>query len=764
MPRVKALTTGSVPSFVDLILNFAESDDTSTLATQDSWLAQLKSRSDRNLVMYGDDTWLRLFPDFFKRADGTTSFFVSDFKEVDNNVTRHVPEELARDDWSAMIMHYLGLDHIGHKTGPQSPYMAPKQTEMDGILRQIYQAMESQPHLQSSLLVLCGDHGMNEAGNHGGSASGETSTALVFVSPKFAKRFPGFSCPTGSNGDYEYFRTVEQSDIVPSLAALLGFPIPLNNLGVIIPEMLEFWKDYQKRIGILQANVVQILDIARRTFPSSSTTSPASLSECEGTETDVLLCEGEILAIATPPDSKDWDSELSKRLTWLRKAQAALSGTASNYDLKKMLLGLSLSSTALITASVMSYPLLRRSRIPGLAFGSVLLAYGVMHFASSYVEEEQQFWYWASSGWLCYLFTKQQRKRCNSRFPQSGIVVAIAILFRLTRRWNQTGQKFAGEPDIVKFLSQNVILLWFLITASYAVPSRRLCHAAATWFPSVDLSLLPVPITMVALLFKISFTAADAPELLTGMTLMNPLLETLKSIPLATQARAVFAGLAILLVLTLCAHTFNRPTKNPPSSPPPTLHSTLHSLLTLLLLTQSRPTNIPLFLLFTLQHSLLHHHHLPLPPTLTLPLTTLLLRQSSFFSLGASNAISSIDLSNAYNGVTAYNISVVGFLTLLSNWAGPVFWVSAAAELRAAASSPNGAKVKAVRAALSTTHFLLATLFAATSATAVMAACYALREHLFVWTVFSPKYLFAGAWVVGFHGVFEGVVGWGVLG
>lgn len=77
MPRVKAITTGSVPSFVDLILNFAESDDTSTLATQDSWLAQLRAGSDRGLVMYGDDTWLRLFPDFFERADGTTSFFVS---------------------------------------------------------------------------------------------------------------------------------------------------------------------------------------------------------------------------------------------------------------------------------------------------------------------------------------------------------------------------------------------------------------------------------------------------------------------------------------------------------------------------------------------------------------------------------------------------------------------------------------------------------------------------------------------------------------
>jgi len=81
MPRVKAITTGSIPSFVDVILNFAESDTTSTLGTQDTWLAQIKTKEfaagKGKLAMYGDDTWLKLFPNFFERADGTSSFFVS---------------------------------------------------------------------------------------------------------------------------------------------------------------------------------------------------------------------------------------------------------------------------------------------------------------------------------------------------------------------------------------------------------------------------------------------------------------------------------------------------------------------------------------------------------------------------------------------------------------------------------------------------------------------------------------------------------------
>lgn len=66
-----------MPSFLDVILNIAESDTSSALTNQDTWLAQLKAQPNGRLVMYGDDTWLKLFPDTFDRFDGTTSFFVS---------------------------------------------------------------------------------------------------------------------------------------------------------------------------------------------------------------------------------------------------------------------------------------------------------------------------------------------------------------------------------------------------------------------------------------------------------------------------------------------------------------------------------------------------------------------------------------------------------------------------------------------------------------------------------------------------------------
>lgn len=140
-------------------------------------------------------------------------------------------------------MHYLGLDHIGHKAGPRSPYMKPKQEEMDSIVQEFYNALETLPHLESTLFVLAGDHGMNDAGNHGGSTAGETSPALILISPKFEKAFPGGGreCPAPPKEEFDFYTTVEQSDIVPTLAGLLGFPVPKNNLGVFIPSLLGMW-------------------------------------------------------------------------------------------------------------------------------------------------------------------------------------------------------------------------------------------------------------------------------------------------------------------------------------------------------------------------------------------------------------------------------------------------------------------------------------------------------------------------------------------
>lgn len=120
--------------------------------------------------------------------------------------------------------------------------MLPKQAEMDGIIRIIYTAIETKPHLQSTLLVLVGDHGMNDAGGHGGSTPGESSAAMVFMSPKFKDYTNGgFAAPIEPHGQFAFHTAVAQTDIVPTLAGLLHFPIPRNNVGRMIASFLPMY-------------------------------------------------------------------------------------------------------------------------------------------------------------------------------------------------------------------------------------------------------------------------------------------------------------------------------------------------------------------------------------------------------------------------------------------------------------------------------------------------------------------------------------------
>lgn len=252
MPRIKALMTGSIPGFVDVILNL-----NSPALLEDNLLWQAKSAGKR-IVFYGDDTWIKLFPKHFVEYDGTTSFFVSDFTEVDNNVTRHLDDVFKRSDWDLLILHYLGLDHIGHLSGPNSPLVGPKLLEMDNVFKRIHTSLLSKEGDSSSpsLLVLCGDHGMSETGSHGGSSREEVHTPLVFVSSAFRKK------------DFQKaIETVPQTDVAPTLAVSLGLPIPRSNLGNVLLPVIE-GRSMREQLRFLHLNGFQLSKLLQENIPA----------------------------------------------------------------------------------------------------------------------------------------------------------------------------------------------------------------------------------------------------------------------------------------------------------------------------------------------------------------------------------------------------------------------------------------------------------------------------------------------------------------
>ncbi|KAG7400471.1 hypothetical protein PHYBOEH_005499 [Phytophthora boehmeriae] len=241
MQRLKGLTTGSLPTFLDIKDNMAASSQ----IIEDNLLRQLREQK-RGVVFMGDDTWDALYAREFTRKFAFDSFNVKDLHSVDRGVTAHLFPELRKPDWDLLIAHFLGVDHVGHTHGPSSVFMTEKLDEMNGVLADLLQELRVMPDGDDVLLAVLGDHGMSADGNHGGASDEETGAALFLYS-----KAPLIATDEGDerdNDDAEEMRKyaarildgareVPQVDLVPTLALLSGLPIPFGNLGSIIPPL-----------------------------------------------------------------------------------------------------------------------------------------------------------------------------------------------------------------------------------------------------------------------------------------------------------------------------------------------------------------------------------------------------------------------------------------------------------------------------------------------------------------------------------------------
>jgi len=171
LQRLKGLTTGSLPTFIDAGNNFASDE-----LIEDNIVNQMR-QTGMNLTFMGDDTWMGLFPNSFQRSYPYPSFDVWDIHTVDNGVASFLFKEMSRTDWQVLIAHCLGVDHIGHRYGPQHPQMRLKLEQMNLLIQKIVETMDD-----DSILLVMGDHGMTESGDHGGDSADEVKAALFAYS------------------------------------------------------------------------------------------------------------------------------------------------------------------------------------------------------------------------------------------------------------------------------------------------------------------------------------------------------------------------------------------------------------------------------------------------------------------------------------------------------------------------------------------------------------------------------------------------------
>ncbi|CAJ2650077.1 unnamed protein product [Trifolium pratense] len=240
LQRLKGLTTGGLPTFVDVGNSFG-----APAIVEDNFINQL-FQNGKKVVMMGDDTWTQLFPHHFERSYPYPSFNVKDLHTVDNGCIEHLFPSLYEEDWDVLIAHFLGVDHAGHIFGVDSTPMIEKLDQYNNHLERVIEVLESQSgpgglH-ENTLLVVMGDHGQTLNGDHGGGSAEEVETAIFAMSFKeplssVPPEFDSYSCQIDLDGKNVCISSMQQLDFAATMSALLGIPFPYGSIGRINPEL-----------------------------------------------------------------------------------------------------------------------------------------------------------------------------------------------------------------------------------------------------------------------------------------------------------------------------------------------------------------------------------------------------------------------------------------------------------------------------------------------------------------------------------------------
>lgn len=165
------------------------------------------------------------------------------------------------------------------------------------------------------------------------------------------------------------------------------------------------------KLDILRENAAQIKHILQTTFTEFTTGISKGIDVCRERNSEIqeLAClwvHSENTAKAYRSGEGNYEIAYDAVVAFSRSSQDLMSGTASNYDVSLLHAGtIGISGATLFALGLL--PRLFSGIRASWAFLLVLtIFYCVMMFASSYVEEEQQFWYWMMSGWVMWLQIK----------------------------------------------------------------------------------------------------------------------------------------------------------------------------------------------------------------------------------------------------------------------------------------------------------------------------------------------------------------------
>lgn len=552
MQRLKALTTGGLPTFADISANFGGAS-----IEEDSWVHQLlgpnsnRNVNDKNNNMnnnrdnwkarglsqptsagfVGDDTWEDLFPDLFQESHPYPSFNTRDLDTVDNGCLLHIPRLLHRlrgldqsassssqeqqqqqqeyQDLEVMVVHFLGVDHVGHTYGPHNEHMDAKLNQMDAALSTLLEFLD-ESHDTCHTALIFGDHGMTPDGNHGGGTQEEINAALfVHYSPGCGTLSLDSGTTNHLPGDretsYDYveaaFASIHQIDLVPTIAMLLGLPIPFANLGSLVPGLLPE-ADPAKLATSLALNAAQVWRYF--TMYSATANKLPNLQELHERLQLATAAFQEALAVdqGDPEHPPTADSDKYYQAAGLFKAfllEALDLGQRvwTRFDSLGMTLGVAVLLSGLILYSL---PLFRNQegvssrgvvveRMPRAQYWEVVTALvfivfqsGVLSFSNSYILEEEYIIMYALAVLSLVVVV-----RLRSDPVPSALWWVVALLPMASRLSEMLVSGHGLDPSVrlylghhaAAFVSSLALLLafrWFLFQQRF---TTSLLHAAA---------------------------------------------------------------------------------------------------------------------------------------------------------------------------------------------------------------------------------------------------------------------------------------------
>ncbi|XP_053876062.1 GPI ethanolamine phosphate transferase 1 isoform X3 [Malaclemys terrapin pileata] len=164
-----------------------------------------------------------------------------------------------------LFLHLLGIDTNGHAHRPNSREYKDNIRKVDEGINDIVSMLEDfYGNDGKTAFILTSDHGMTDWGSHGAGHPSETLTPLIAwgagVNYPQKVTFQFFKDEFLKEWKLEKWKRldVNQADIAPLMASLIGVPFPLNSVGILPLDYLNNSAHFKAES--MFTNAVQILE------------------------------------------------------------------------------------------------------------------------------------------------------------------------------------------------------------------------------------------------------------------------------------------------------------------------------------------------------------------------------------------------------------------------------------------------------------------------------------------------------------------------